>query len=142
MADKKVINLKDFYTRENEQNGMWFEPVVDEPLGIEFLVISVSSNEGVALMEHYDREQKEAQKEKDPQIRARKLEEIDAERTAALVKGVRAVDGYELQDENGNKVDFSLPLVKEFFFNAPLVKVSVIKFAIDTANFMNRKKSL
>lgn len=153
MADKKVIsnpepekkvktiNLEDFYTQDNEANGMWYEPVIDGiPMGMEFLLIGVHSDEGVALMEHYDRKSKEAKKENDPKIRAKKEAEIDAERVASLVKGVRAVEGYELK-KGDKKVDFSLPMVRDFLVNAPLVKMDLIGFAIKTANFMNRKKN-
>ncbi len=141
-SEKKVINLEDFYTLENESNGFWHEPVIDGiPMGMQFLVIGVHSDEGVSLMEHYDRLSREIKKEKDPEIRAKKEAENDAERVAALVKGVRAAEGYELK-KGDKKVDFSLPMVRDFLLNAPLVKMNLIEFAINTANFMNRKKSL
>lgn len=140
--EKKIINLEDFFTRKNEADGFWHEPVIEGiPMGMEFLMIGVHSDEGVSLMEHYDRLSKELKKEKDPKIRADKEALNDAERVASLVKGIRAVEGYELQ--KGNKeISFSIPLVKDFLYNAPLVKMDLIEFAIKTANFMNRKKNV
>lgn len=140
--EKKIINLEDFFTQKNETEGVWHEPVIDGvPMGMEFLMIGIHSDEGVSLMEHYDRLSKELQKEKDPKIRAKKEAENDAERVASLVKGIRAVEGYELQ-KGGKEINFSIPVVKELLYNAPLVKMDLIEFAIKTANFMNRKKSL
>ena len=136
------VNLEDFYTLDNEKNGMWYEPMIEgEPIHMEFLMIGIHSDEGVALMEHYDRLAKELKKETDPAIRAEKEAILDAERVASLVKGIRPADGYSLNIK-GKSVDFSQQFIKDFLYNVPLVKMDLIQFTVRTANFMNRKKNL
>ena len=143
MAEKNYIDIEDFYTDDNEKNGLWHEGMVDgEPSGLVFQMIGIHSDEAVAKMEHYDRLTKELrEKEKDPEIRAAKEREIDAERVASLTKGLKCADGRGIR-KGGKEVDFSIDLVKEIFLHSPLLKMDCIEFSIKTANFMNRKKNL
>lgn len=141
--EKKFIDIEDFYTDDNEKNGVWHEAVTEDgPSGLEFLLIGIHSDEAVAKMEHYDRLVKEVrEKEKDPEIRAQKERELDAERVASLTKGIRTSGG-EVIRKKGQEIDFSLDFIKEFYLHAPLIKMDNIEFCVRTANFMNRKKNL
>jgi hypothetical protein len=143
MAEKDYIDIEDFFTDDNEKNGVWHEPIIDGiPCGLSFLLIGIHSDEAVAKMEHYDRLTKELrEKERDPELRAAKEKEIDAERVASLTKGMKTASGKAVR-KDGKEIEFSTNLVKELYMHAPLIKMDCIEFAIKTANFMNRKKNL
>jgi len=139
----KTINIEDFYTEENEKKGVWHEPVIDgEPCGLEFLLIGIHTDEAVKNMEYYDGLVDELQNDKDisEEEREKKLQEIDAERVASLTKGMRAANGAVLQ-KDGKDVEFSEDLVKEFYLNAPFIKMNNIEFSLKTSNFMKKKTS-
>ena len=135
------IDLEDFFTEENEKNGMWHEPVIDgTPCGLEFLIIGIHTDEAAKNMEFYDGLIDEVQNNKNisEADRDKKLSEIDAARVASSTKGMRAKNGATLR-KDGKEVEFSEELVKEFYFNTPIIKMDNIEFALKTSNFMKRK---
>lgn len=140
--EKKVINIEDFFTTKNEEEGMWFEPSVEGiPCGIEFLVTGLHAEENVSKMEHYDSLQKDLKKIKDPIERAKEEKRLDAKRVASLIKGLRATEDCEI-NFNGKPLEFSVPLIEEIFYQSPLIKLAVAEFSISVVNFMNWKKIL
>ena len=91
MAEKEVINLEDFFTTDNEKEGIWYEPKIGGiPCGIEFLVTGRGSDENVANSERYDKDVAGAEDIKDPVERAHKKSVLDANFVATFVKGSRS----------------------------------------------------
>lgn len=137
-----VINLEDFYTEKNEENGVWYEPEIDgKPCGLEFLMIGIHSEEAIANMERYDAQMNELyEKETDKSVISKKEKEIDAERVASITKDVRAAGGKELR-KDGKVLEFSLEAIKEFYLNTPVIKLANIEFALKSSNFMNVKNA-
>lgn len=141
MSEKKTVNIEDFFTDDNEKAGIWFEPKIDgEPCGIEFLVTGAGADDNLIENERYEKAMAEAEDIKDQKERVNKKKEIDAERIAALVKGIRAAnEGAELKF-GGKPLEFSFPMIKQLMLKSPLIKLEIVKFATKTANFIKREK--
>ena len=137
----KNINIEDFFTDDNEKEGIWFEPrIKGVPCGIEFLVTGTGTDENVANTERYDKAMAETEEIKDPIEKVKKQKEIDANRVAQFVKGIRAAEGSEVQ-YGGKPLEYSVPLIQKLLLKSPLIKMEIIRFAKDTANFIKREKN-
>lgn len=137
----KTINIEDFFTDDNEKEGIWFEPKIKGvPCGIEFLVTGTGTDENVAGTERYEKEMAETEDIKDPIEKVKKQKEIDANRVAQFIKGIRAAEGSELK-YGGKTLEYSVPLIQKLLFKSPLIKMEIIRFAKDTANFIKREKN-
>ena len=137
----KTVNLEDFFTEDNEKNGIWFEPKIKgKPCGFEFLITGRGTDENIAGSERYDKAVAETEDIKDPLEKAKKRKELEANRVAEFVKGIRAADGCELKF-NGKPLEYSVPLIQQLLQKSPLIKDEIIKFAMDTANFIKREKN-
>jgi hypothetical protein len=141
MSEKKTVNIEDFFTDDNEKAGIWFEPKIDgEPCGIEFLVTGAGADDNLIENERYEKAMSEAEDIKDQKERVNKKKEIDAERIAALVKGIRAANEDEELKFGGKPLEFSVPMIKQLMLKSPLIKLEIVRFATKTANFIKREK--
>lgn len=141
MSEKKTVNIEDFFTDDNEKAGIWFEPKIDgEPCGIEFLVTGAGADDNLIENERYEKAMSEAEDIKDQKERVNKKKEIDAERIAALVKGIRAANEGEELKFGGKPLEFSVPMIKQLMLKSPLIKLEIVRFATKTANFIKREK--
>lgn len=141
MAEKKTINIEDFFTVDNEKEGVWFEPKINGiPCGIEFLVTGKGTDENIARSERFEKTVAELQDLKDPLERIKKLKQADAERVAEFIKGIRASDGNEVLF-GGKPLEYSVPLVQQILLKSPLIKDELTDFASETTNFIKREKN-
>jgi len=136
----KTINIEDFFTEDNEQQGVWFEPKINGiPCGLEFLLTGKHTDENIAGTERYEKQLSKLEELKDPVEKAKKQKELDANRVAEFVKGLRVVEGYEV-NFGGKGIEYSVPLVQKIFLKSPLIKDEVINFVMKTTNFIKREK--
>lgn len=141
MANKNIVNLEDFFTDDNEKNGIWFEPKIKGiPCGFEFLVTGTGTDENIANSERFEKALSETEDIKDPIERVKKQKILDANRVAEFVKGIRATEGHEVLS-GGKPVEYSVPLIQKILLKSPLIKQELIRFAKDTANFIKREKN-
>lgn len=141
MANKNIVNLEDFFTDDNEKNGIWFEPKIKGiPCGFEFLVTGTGTDENIANSERFEKALSETEGIKDPIERVKKQKILDANRVAEFVKGIRATEGHEVLS-GGKPVEYSVPLIQKILLKSPLIKQELIRFAKDTANFIKREKN-
>ena len=139
--EKTQINVEDFYTEENEDNGRWMQPVIKgRPCGIEFLVTGMGKDENLVSQERYEKEMAKLEELKDPVEKVKRQKKLDAKHIASFVHGVRAAEGCEAMI-GGKPIEYSVPFIEEFLFNAPLIKVQIAKFARETTNFTGREKN-
>lgn len=135
------INIEDFFTEDNEREGVWFEPRINDiPCGLEFLLTGKNTDENVAATERYEKKLEELDALKDPVEKAKKQKELDAKRVAEFVKSMRVVDGYEVE-YGGKQIQYTPALVEQIFLKSPLIKIEVINFVMKTANFIKREKN-
>lgn len=138
---EKTINIEDFFTVDNENAGLWFEPKIKgEPCGIEFLVTGRGSSENTANTERYEKELAKLQDIKDPIEKVDKAKELDANFVATFVKGIRPAKGTEL-NFGGKPLEYSVPLIQQILLKSPLIKGEIVAFAKDTTNFIKREKN-
>ena len=141
--EKKVFDIENLFTEKNEREGVWFEPVFEDVhCGVEFLLIGINSEEAGTAMTHFDELADEIREGKDEEsVKSQKLRELDAERVAALTKGIRSTDGSELQF-NGKTIDATSlkEVAKELYLNSPDIKLACVDFVLKSSNFMKIKK--
>lgn len=138
---KRTVHIEDFFTKDNEEAGKWFEPKIEGiGCGFEFLVTGATTDEAIADDEHYDSLYTQAEDIKDPIARNKKKMEIDAERCARLVKGIRPAKDCDV-DFGGKQLEYSVPLIEQIFLKSPLIKKAVVAYATKTSNFINREKN-
>ena len=142
--EKKVFDIENLFTEKNEREGVWFEPVFDDvKCGVEFLLIGINSEEaGIAMAKFDEREDGIRAGNDDDSVKEQKLRELDAERMAALTKGIRTADGSELQYE-GKKLDNATlkEVAKELYLNSPDIKLACVDFVLKSSNFMKIKRA-
>ena len=142
--EKKVFDIEDLFTEKNEREGVWFEPVFDDvKCGVEFLLIGINSEEaGTAMIKFDELSDKIKAGDDEQSVKDQKLRELDAERMAALTKGIRTTDGSELQ-YNGKKLDDATlkEVAKELYLNSPDIKLACVDFVLKSSNFMKIKRA-
>lgn len=141
--EKKVFDIENLFTEKNEREGVWFEPVFEDVhCGVEFLLIGINSEEASTAMIRFDELADKIRDSKDEDsVKEQKLRELDAERVASFVKGIRATDGSELQLAGEAVTDSTVKKVaKELFINSPDVKLACVDFVLKSSNFMKIKK--
>ncbi len=136
---KTVVDIADFFTKENSENGVWFEPVVGGgKLGIEFLVIGSESNEAAEALAQYD---KDIGKVEDIKETAKKNEETRkalASAVSKLVKGLRGADGV-VPMVNGKPLTYTPPAVYSIMYNSYPIANEILRFSRKASAFMAKK---
>ena len=138
MENKKIVNLEDFFTDVNEREGVWHEPIIDNiPIGLEFLLIGIHSEEAIKKMEEIDEKTKAVREDKkiDADKQEEELKQLDALRVAVLTKGIRCTDGSELH-VNGEPLEFSEEVAQKLYYNSPDIKMDCVDFVLKSSNFM------
>lgn len=137
----KKINIEDFFTADNEVSGIWFEPKIKGTrCGLEFLVTGKDTDENIAATERYEKKHAELEDYKDPVEKAKKAKELDAKRVAEFVKSMRVAEGCDV-NLGGKELVYSPELVEQIFLKAPLIKAEIVKFVMDTTNFIKRENN-
>ena len=137
----RKVNIEDFFTEDHEAEGVWFEPKIKgQPCGIEFLVTGTGTDENIAGTERFEKAVSDLEDIKDPIEKSKKYKVLEANRVAEFVKGIRASESEDVKF-GGKPLEYSVPLIQQIFLKAPLIKMEVIKFAKDTANFIVREKN-
>ena len=86
--ENTVLDIAQFFSRDNENNGVWFEPEINgKKCGFEFLVCGVNSNTASVADEKWNKQRSELKAIEDPKERAKKDDEIFAEEVAAYGEG-------------------------------------------------------
>ncbi len=137
MEAKKILNIENFFSEENEKKGVWHEPVVNgRGCGLEFLLIGMNSEEAqketARVKELSDKIKLEDISDTE---KYKKFRELDAEVIAALTKDIRAKNGAELQLA-GKKVDFSRGFAKQLYLLSPDLRELNTEFVLKSSNFI------
>ena len=137
---KAVVDISAFFNRKNEEDGAWFEPVLEgTPLGIEFKVIGSNSNAAAKETANYRRETSQIEGIKDETQRNEKSNDAIARYAAALVKGVRAKGDVAAQ-LNGKPLTYSPEAIYEIMLNSSLIARAILNFSFADGNFINKNQ--
>ena len=168
MAEKKkaeveTIKIENFFTRDNEENGVWFEAVVNgQKTGIEGLVLGSNSSsaiiatkgEGIIrnifpnhltiytgkLMEMGGKIKLLDPKLIEDEVERNNAYEIScAKRVAAIVSKLRGKDGKDLSFRGKTSLDKTD--IEMIMLNSPALAASFLNFSNRNANFLEGKKN-
>lgn len=144
MAEKKIVDIADFFTTTNEKEGVWYELKARDSegnpvgTGIEVLLLGYASDENAISAEVYRKEKELSDKEKDP-IKKNKME-IDSvcKRIGAVIKDIRAKDGHEMLI-HGEPLKYSPEIIRKILYESIDIRTDVFKATFNDANFMTKK---
>lgn len=142
MAVKKTveneINVLDFFSKDNEEKGMWFEATIKgEPTGIEFKIFGPNSNQVWKLNNEYSKSLKELDNIQDDEERKVRSDKLLVDMMTGRVCDIRGKDGavLKINDKEVTKDD-----VRTIFENAPSIVYSVWEIAQNEDNFLGKRK--
>lgn len=145
MATKKEINstenetfdISQFFTREAENNGVWYTPELNN-CEFEFLLCGLNSDTASVADDEWRKEVSEISESLSEKEKSKKADEAFARRIGKYVLDIRGKNGKTLT-MNGKKV------TKEdaytIFYNSPLLLVKVSKFVSKAENFLGKGKN-
>ncbi len=134
-----TLDIAQFFSRDNENNGAWFEPEINgRKCGFEFLVCGVNSNTASIADEKWNKQKSEVKSIQDPQERAKKDDEIFSERIASFILDIRGKDKKRLVANGREVTKDDIPLI---IYNSPALAVEVSKFAGTLENFLGQEKN-
>lgn len=138
-TEENVLDIAQFFSRDNENSGVWFEPEIKgKKCGFEFLVCGVNSNAAAIADERWNKKKSELENIKDPDEKAQKDDEIFAERISGFILDIRG-KGNKKVVANGKEVSKDdIPLI---VYNSPALAVEVSRFASNLENFLGKEKN-
>lgn len=140
MAEKKVIDIADFFTTSREKEGVWYEPKIEDVgIGIEFKILGYSSDQNVISAEVYRKEHEEAEKETDPVKKNNMERDAVCKRIASLVTDIRGKDGNEIRI-GGKPLSYSEEVVREILYENIDIRTDLFKATLETPNFQMKKR--
>lgn len=138
-STKPTVDISRFFTRKNEEEGTWVEPIVfGELVGLEFKVLGSNSNKLAMIIDEFKRKSAEIESIKDPEERAKRTSALYAASAAKRVVGLRAARGLNVTVE-GKPFEYSDALIKHIFEESPEIAGFIIRYSVDTSNFMTKK---
>lgn len=137
---EETFEISDLFTKEQEDNGVWYEPEVrGRPFGIKFKVIGNESAEGSVIINALMKELDKIKSMEDNAEKADKERQITARYISKLVKDMEATrEGVLLY---GNPIRYNQDNVYDIFYNALYICNDVYTFARRSTNFIKEKKS-
>lgn len=148
MAEKKttkidnaeVIRIENFFTRENEENGVWYEAVINgQPTGIEGLVLGANSTTAIVATNQWTKEIEEQKLIEDEAEKKVQYELSCAKRAAAVVQKLRGKNGKQLCF--GEKTSLDKSDIEKIMLNSPALATCFLNFSGRNSNFLEGKKN-
>lgn len=136
--DSVNIDIADFFTKDNSENGVWHEPNINGKIGIEFLVIGAESNEAAQLFADYDKDMVRIEEIKDPTKKNEETRKAIANVASKIVKNIRGADGKKLAI-GGKPFKYDAAAAYTIMYNSPSIANKIIRFARNDTNFMAKK---
>lgn len=132
-----VINVGDFFSKDNEENGKWYEAKVrGVGTGIEFKLFGPNSSAAAIAQDKYQKARDEVAKIEDVKAKSEATDKMLAEYAAALVCDIRGKDGQELQNDDGTPV--TVKDIYKILYNAPVLASDIAKFETNQNNFLSK----
>lgn len=137
---EEIFEISDLYTKEQEDNGVWFEPdIKGRPLGIKFKVIGEGSAEGTVIINALIKELEKIKSMENTPEKADKERQITAKHISKLVKDMEATrEGVRL---HGQPLKYNQDNVYDIFYNALYICNEVYAFVRKSTNFIKEKKN-
>ena len=141
MAETKeteALDLSSFFSRDNEENGTWYEPSVKgQKVGFEVKVYGPNSKAVSVADEKFQKARDEANAIEDQVEKAKVLDKILAERFSSYIADIRGKNGRKLTI-NGKEV--TKDDIYTIIYNSPTIALDVSRFAMKQDNFLGNKE--
>ena len=138
VTKEDVINLEDFFTKDNSEKGVWFEPNINGKIGIEFLVIGAESDEAAQLFADYDKDMGRIEEIKDAKQKNEETRKAIAGVASKIVKGIRSASGKPIMI-GGKELKYDAATTFTIMYNSPSIANKLIRFSRNDTNFMEKK---
>ena len=133
---ENVINISNFFSKENEESGVWYEVKVrGVGSGIEVKVYGPNSNAAAVAQDAYQKAKNEINKIEDVSAKNKAMDKALAEYAAALCSDIRGKDGVKLVNKDGSEV--TKADIKDILFNAPVLASDIARFETNQNNFFS-----
>lgn len=138
--ENKVIDITQYFSRNNEENGIWKELFLNGSMsGIEACIYGVNSNHINLANENYKKEIAEISQIKDIELKNSKTEIAFAKRLSGFVKDFRNKETKESLGKDGKQMTESE--IYEVMFNSPIIARAVLEIATETELFLEKEKN-
>lgn len=138
---KKVVDVAGFFTKENSEKGMWFEPEISGvKIGLKFLVIGAESDEAAEYLAEYDKGIEKINTIEDARQKNEKTREAMATVTSKLVKDIAPGDAVDEIMINGKPLAYSPAVVYTIMYNSVSIADKIIRFSRKDTGFMEKKR--
>lgn len=134
---KNAINISQFFSKQNEEEGKWYEPKV-RGVGVGFEVKVYGPNSSAASMaqDKYQKARDEINKISDEKAKIEATDKMLAEYAAALICDIRPIGNKKLtMTENGPEV--TIKDIKEIMYQAPILASDIARFESNQNNFLS-----
>ena len=132
--EETTLDISSFFSRDNEENGKWYEPSVKgKPAGFEFKIYGPNSKAVALADEKFQEAREKANAIEDKEEKAKKMDEVLAERFTGYIADVRGKDGRKLviKGKEVTKDD-----IYTIILNSPVIALDVSRFAMKQDNFL------
>lgn len=137
--NEDTLDLAVFFSRDNENNGVWYEPQIKGiGCGFEFKICGVNSNTATKADEKWNKKKAEVAAIENEEVRNKKEDEIFAERVTGYIVDIRGKDGKKIviKGKEITKDD-----IYNIIYNSPALAVEVTRFATKIENFLGIEKN-
>lgn len=139
VSAKRVVDISSFFTKNNQEKGVYHEPVIDgQNLGIKFRIIGSESDEGASVFSEYDKDIEHIESIEDTAKKNEASRDSMARIASKLTKDMEPVEGVEAII-NGKPLVYDKDIVYEIFYNSPTIANDIIRFSRRDSNFMVKK---
>ena len=137
---KQVVDIADFFTKAQQDEGVWFEPTVEGfGVGFELKVIGSESNEGAKAFSEYDKDFAKIQAIEEDAVESNEQARVAISTCASkLVKDIRGKEGKEVV-LHGKTVKYADIRWNDIFYQMPSMAQTILRFARKDTNFMKKK---
>ena len=133
---ENVINISKFFSKDNEENGMWMEPKVrGVGVGFEVKVYGPNSTAAAVAQDKYQKAKDEVNKIEDIKAKNEATDKMLAEYAAALVCDIRGMNGAKLVNDDGSEV--TVKDIRNILYNAPIIASDIARFETNQNNFLS-----
>lgn len=131
----EIIDIKKFFSKNNEENGKWYEPTVKGmKVGFEFKVYGPNSNASIIADDKFRKEVEQIETIEDETEKQNRYKAAVAKKVTAYVCDIRASNGKEITIDGE---DVSKEDIFEIFINSPVIATDILRFAQRQENFLD-----
>lgn len=135
--DNKPVDISDFFTKDRQENGAWYEPVINEKgIGIKMKIVGSDSEHGVKAFKKYNEDLAVISKMTDEVKMSESIRKSLASCAASLTVDIQGADGRKML-EGGKECVYSNEKAYKLFYNSPLLANVVTEFSKNDVNYMN-----